>query len=529
MTSPLRRLLAAAGHRASVLLTGESDRTFFDLDEVPLTRVPEEAAAVLRCYEARPDLRAAFPLGLTPAGRGDFLMWVLKHGGEVGVTAGGALAALREQDARRDRGVVHTYRVQPAWQKAHPNALTPGGWWPFIAWLAREYDCPGRWLRKAELPAPDADTPLSPEARGVNVIAPWRYVCGLREVAVRLADGLEALGYAVSRRATPAPAVSPGDPPGEFLGAERFPVTVVESGAMEPFDPLFPACGLHPRAGVYRIAAWAWELADFPTEALATATLANEFWALSEFAATGLRAAVTDRPVMAMPPGVVLPEPSPVGRAAFGLPADGTLFLFTFDLSGILERKNPLGLIEAFRRAFAPTDAAHLVLKVNRAEAFAEEFRSIQSACAGLNATLLTGVLPPAELSALLRCSDSYVSLHRAEGFGFTVGEAMLAGKPVIATDYSATAEFLTAEVGLPVRCREVELVRDHGPYRAGWRWANPDLDHAAERMRWVFENPAEAKALGAKAKAVAEVRFNPLAAARRAVARLEAILNGGS
>ena len=525
--SVLRKLIATATHRANVFFTGESERTFFDLKAVELTAAPEDAAAVLRCYEARPDLRAAFPLGLTPAGRGEFLMWVLKHGGEVGVSAGGAMAALRTQDARRDRGLVHTYKVQPAWQAAHPHALTPAGWGAFRSWVAREYGCSGSWLRSAALPAPDADRPLSPDARGVNVIAPWRYVCGLREVAERLADGLESLGYAVGKRATPAPPVSPGDPPGGYLDRERYPITVVETGALEPFDPLFPACGLHPRDGVYRIAAWAWELADFPADALATATLANEFWALSEFAARGLRAVERERPVVVMPPGVVVPEFLPLPRRAFGLPTDATVFLFTFDLSGVLERKNPLGVIEAFRRAFAPTDAAHLVLKVNRAEAFAEDFEAIRAACADLNVTLLTGVMPRVELAALLAMSDSYVSLHRAEGFGFTVAEAMLMGKPVIATDCSATAEFLTADVGLPVRCREVELDRDYGPYRAGRRWAEPDLDHAAGWMRWVFDKREEAKQLGERARAFARERFDPTAAARRAAGRLEAILSG--
>ncbi len=527
MSATIRRWLAAAGRRASVFVTGESERTFFDLDAVPLRAVPEDAEAVLRCYEARPDLRATFPLGLTPAGRGEFLMWVLKHGGEGGVSAGGAVAALRHLDARLDRGLVHTYRVQPEWQAAHPQALTPGGWRAFRAWISTEYACPGGWLRRAALAPADFDLPPASNARGVTIVAPWRYVCGLREVAVRLADGLADLGYAIARRATPAPPVSPGDPPGGFLDFERYPVTVVESGAMQPFDPLFPACGLHLREGVYRIAAWAWELADFPPEPLATATWADEFWALSEFAATGLRAWEPDRPVVVMPPGVAVPDFLPLPRHVFGLPDGVTLFLFTFDLSGVLERKNPLGVIEAFRRAFAPTDAAHLVLKVNRAEAFPDDFQAIQAACAGLNVTPLTGVMPPEELFALLNLCDSYVSLHRAEGFGFTVAEAMRMGKPVIATDYSATAEFVTVGVGLPVRCEVVELDRDHGPYRAGWHWADPDLDHAAERMRWVFENPAEAKELGRRAEAFARARFDPAAAARRAAGRLEAILSG--
>ena len=91
---------------------------------------------------------------------------------------------------------------------------------------------------------------------------------------------------------------------------------------------------------------------------------------------------------------------------------------------------------------------------------------------------------------------DVFVSLHRAEGFGLAVAECMFLGKPVIATDWSATAEYLDERNGAPVRCRMVQLQETHGPYQAGQTWAEPDVDHAAEWMRRLQQDPALAARL---------------------------------
>jgi glycosyltransferase involved in cell wall biosynthesis len=181
-------------------------------------------------------------------------------------------------------------------------------------------------------------------------------------------------------------------------------------------------------------------------------------------------------------------------------------------------------LISAFQTAFPQQHGVRLLLKVNRADAFPLLFARLQQAAARLNVNLLTGVWPRQELMNLVAACDCFVSLHRAEGFGYTVAEAMLLGKPVIATDYSATTEFLTPDLGLPVRYTLTQLQEDYGPYRRGNRWAEPDLDDAAEKMRWVHQHRATARELGARAAVAVAERFSVQAFAQRLNERLDVI-----
>jgi glycosyltransferase involved in cell wall biosynthesis len=499
----LRTFLGDLRHRLSVAFTGESPRTFQPL---PTTSGELEWSAVL-AYCSRADLWEAYPLGLTPAGRGDFLNWCRDHGASWGASEASALSGLQALDQHLDRGLVLTYRFCPAWQRKFPHALaSANNFRELCDWITKEHDCPGRWLKQATLDTSDIE--VSAE-HGVNVIALWRYTSGLQEEARQYELALNHAGLAVAKRATPSPPKMGENSSLTAIDLEKYPVTIVKAGAMEPFDDTFAACGLYPREGVHRIAAWSWELEEFPAEVLKKATLANEFWTPSEFSAIGLRNHVTDRPVRVLRPSVTVPDPNKRDRASFGLPEDETLFLFTFDLSSVLERKNPLGCLVAFRQAFRCDEPARLVLKVNRAEAFPEEMARITKAMEGLRCTMITGTLPRPGLLALFNICDSYVSLHRSEGFGYTLAEAMLLGKPVIATDYSATAEFLDDTVGLPVRYELVQLTESYGPYFAGAHWAEADIAHAAERMRWVHEHPAESRELGQRAKAKASELFS--------------------
>jgi glycosyltransferase involved in cell wall biosynthesis len=96
---------------------------------------------------------------------------------------------------------------------------------------------------------------------------------------------------------------------------------------------------------------------------------------------------------------------------------------------------------------------------------------------------------------------DAYVSLHRSEGFGLTLTEAMNMGKPVIATAYSGNMDFMTASNSFPVKYRLVEIEKNHGPYTKGCEWAEPDLDHAAELMRYVYLHRDHAAEVGKRAQ----------------------------
>jgi glycosyltransferase involved in cell wall biosynthesis len=117
---------------------------------------------------------------------------------------------------------------------------------------------------------------------------------------------------------------------------------------------------------------------------------------------------------------------------------------------------------------------------------------------------------------------DAFVSLHRSEGFGLAVAECMYLGKPVISTDWSATAEFIDATNGCPVRYTLTQLRESHGPYEAGQTWAEPDVAHAAEWMQQLIADPGLVSRIGRAARETIESRFSPAVVGARYRSRLE-------
>ncbi len=276
----------------------------------------------------------------------------------------------------------------------------------------------------------------------------------------------------------------------------------------------------------YTVGYWFWELSTFRDEWLPFFGYVDEVWAATEF----VRAAIQDKttlPVVRMPLPVVLPELPPYGRAHFGLPATGAVFLYAFDVSSQTERKHPLGAIRAFRAAGLAHDQAVLVLKFTNAEYDRASVRRFHEEAEGLNVVMLDGYMSRPELAALLNTADCYFSPHRSEGFGLTLLEAMRLGKAVIATNYSGNVDFMTPDNSYPLAYRLIPLTRDYGPYMRGAVWADPDLDDAARLIREVAENPAVAAARGARARADVKRDWSASATAGRVRARLEAIRGG--
>ena len=278
------------------------------------------------------------------------------------------------------------------------------------------------------------------------------------------------------------------------------------------------------RRGRYNIGYWAWELPEFPDAWTHYAEYFDEIWAPSRFAAESIAAKVAV-PVLTMPHAVAFPRPAGDLRAKFGLPADQFLFLFLYDLNSYSERKNPAAALAAFRASGLAGHGAALVIKVHNTAGNAADFARLQAACADLPGTvLLTETLPRAAVYELEAACDCFVSLHRSEGFGLAVAESMFLGKPVIATDWSGSAEFLDAANGCPVPYRLVTLDRSHGPYAKGQTWAEPDVAGAADWMRRLHDDRALAARLGAAARATIEERFAPAVIGARYRRRLEAI-----
>jgi glycosyltransferase involved in cell wall biosynthesis len=211
-------------------------------------------------------------------------------------------------------------------------------------------------------------------------------------------------------------------------------------------------------------------------------------------------------------------------RARFGLPRDKFLFLSLFDLNSYSARKNPRAAIEAFRLSGLAGSCA-LVIKVQNVAGNEADFAALQTSVRDLPGTvLLTETLSRAEITALEAACDCFVSLHRSEGFGLAIAESMLLGKPVISTDWSATAEFVNADNGCPVPAKLVTLDQNHGPYAKGSTWAEPDVKHAAEWMKRLFADRALAARLGAAARTTIETRFAPAVIGARYRKRLESI-----
>jgi glycosyltransferase involved in cell wall biosynthesis len=254
------------------------------------------------------------------------------------------------------------------------------------------------------------------------------------------------------------------------------------------------------RAG-YRVGVWAWEVDVLPDWMARAGSLVDEIWTYSAHAAHAIRAA-TDTPVHVVPPPILRPDSRPLSRAELGLP-DGFVFLFAFDFASVFERKNPLAAIEAFGRAFAGRDDVHLVIKTVGGDQHAAELKRLHAAAGALaNVHVREGYVTREEHQALVAACDAFVSLHRAEGYGLHLAEAMAHGKPVVATGYSGNLEFMDDTNSRLVPFTLVPVPDGCEPYPAGARWAEPDIDAAALAMRELVDDPALARTLAERAAA---------------------------
>lgn len=276
------------------------------------------------------------------------------------------------------------------------------------------------------------------------------------------------------------------------------------------------------RPDAYRVAMPAWELEEFPDAWLPAFEGVDEVWAQSAWVQAGL-ARKLNKPVLRMPVDLTLDPVRPVGRAEYGLPEGRFLFFFAFDALSYPERKNPGGVLEAFRRLRrALPGRAGLVLKAMNGTARPDLIGALRDEAAGEpDVVWLDASLARAEALGLLAACDATVSLHRAEGLGLLVAEAMALGLPVVATDYSATTELVRPDTGYPVGFRSVPVPPGAYPMGEGQRWADPDLDHAAWLMRRVLLDPADAAARAAAARRRLHAEYGPEAVAARLRARL--------
>jgi glycosyltransferase involved in cell wall biosynthesis len=296
------------------------------------------------------------------------------------------------------------------------------------------------------------------------------------------------------------------------LPQARFSITAVNAITVEKAVDTLPRHYWADR----NIGYWMWETDRLPGRYRQAASAFDEIWTASHSARDAIAASV-NVPVEVAPLALDLDALSKAtsDKPRFGLPEDAVVFGFMFDFDSVLERKNPLGLIRAFKAAFSDDPAAFLLLKTNGKPPHDYAARQVFQEAQQANIRILSGVRSRAETLDLLASLDVYVSLHRFEGFGLTCAEAMALSKPVIATDHSGNRDFMDAECSMMVPADIVVTKRTFGPYPPGSRWAAPDEAAAAHMMRALM-SAAERERVGRAGRERVLAQLSPEAVARR-------------
>jgi len=268
-----------------------------------------------------------------------------------------------------------------------------------------------------------------------------------------------------------------------------------------------------------RIGVWAWETLEFPEEWLGTVTCLDELWVSSRFIANAI-APHCPFPVLTIPYAVSPPQPS-YDRAALGLPEDEFIVLVQLDVFSTIERKNPEGAIAAFKKAFDPREPVRLVVKTMNGAHDSSRVEKLASMVGDARVSFWDEALDGVRMASLLASADCHMSLHRAEGFGLSLAESMACAKPVIATGWSGNTDFMNDRNSILIPYELRPISRDHGPYRAGTIWADPDVDAAAEALRKVWKDREWSDAIGKQAAIDIARDLSPIAIGNRVRARL--------
>jgi len=287
------------------------------------------------------------------------------------------------------------------------------------------------------------------------------------------------------------------------------------------------------------IGAWFWELPALQAPFAEQFLHLDEVWVGSPFIARTFRQ-YTDLPITVVPmPISPLPDET-LSRADFGIPERSVVYFYDFDANSHPARKNPLGLVAAFRKAFPAGDrdragnGAVLVIKArNLGLAHHSEFASVfRQAVENVGGILIAEDLDRRSMDSLLAHSDVYVSMHRAEGLGIGMLEAMHLGKPVISPAYPQKWIFPASSVGLatpsPLRRISEEDVRlspaSKLVYTREMCWTEPSADRTIELMRLLFDEPDIRRRAGERASRVVRRHYSPARSLEVMIDRLRSV-----
>jgi glycosyltransferase involved in cell wall biosynthesis len=229
----------------------------------------------------------------------------------------------------------------------------------------------------------------------------------------------------------------------------------------------------------YNIGYWPWELPRFPDAWSPVCSLVNEIWSSTNFQKRAYEA-TWNGPVLRLPAPVLdsdITRRRPERKQPY-------VFIYAFDPRSYLGRKNPAGIVKAFRLAFPQSDrSVRLILRANGTGKLPKRWREVHVGMRGdSRISVARGTFPRRKALQFLADSDCLVSPHRSEGFGRNIGEAIILGVSVLATGYSGPLDFLSEQEQLPIRSRA--LSPGDYPFGDGQRWSDPTTMGMAIAMR---------------------------------------------
>ena len=296
-------------------------------------------------------------------------------------------------------------------------------------------------------------------------------------------------------------------------------------------EPVLSTLGARRVPARYSIVIPQWELSQYPAPWARQLERFDEVWAPSAFIRDTL-APVLANTVSHIPGSTGVRLGRFIGRRTFGIPESAYAFLFAFDLRSYQERKNPMAVVDAYAEVIRARPASEVVLVVkvagraarpDAAEALRQRLRE-RTANLGLGrVVVLERDLTDTETKNLVRCCDCFVSLHRSEGFGRFLAEAMLLGRPVIGTAYSGNMDFMTSDVSCLIDYRLTPVGPDEYPFWEGQVWADANVDKAVREMIRLLDDPAWGREIGARASRHIRTNFSYRAVGLQYVDRLRA------
>ncbi|MBB5497140.1 glycosyltransferase involved in cell wall biosynthesis [Paraburkholderia sp. MM5384-R2] len=527
--------------------------TLFKLEAGEQGALPLLPRFLLLIWNERPDLQASFNLNSFSERLG-FISWWDKHGHDEYYAIKWTPTHLAEELARIDdeqpaddtllpRFLTMIANDRPDLREVYDLNTADGRdqlvrWWN--EWASTEYPLVGslkvRWTDSADDEADDdAHEPARYHARvegigydfGVNIIGFPQGVLGLGEDARMAARVLQLSSTPVTLLNAPMAGPARLEHSVDHLISDelKYNISLICLPAPEMVRLALEGGRTLIDAPTHKIGAWPWELPHWPNAFGNVHQMVDEIWAQSRFVQS-VYSRLGNTPVYQMPMAVEVPAPLEPKRERFGLPANEFLFYLMFDGNSWLSRKNPLAGVQAFKQAFGDSSpGVGLVIKAMNVRDDDPVWRAVLDLVAGDSRIhIVSERLSRQDSTDFMACCDAYISLHRSEGFGRVIAEAMALGQPVVVTNFSGNVDFCEPDTAFLVDGELVPLRPGDYLFAEGQYWCDPEVSIAAEQLKRMIDDAPLRERIALAGKARIERDYSVEAVARAYARRLNDI-----